>query len=70
MTDKVTPFPRLSVDDAQKIDAKMAQAFRELEPVILDLERAASSFWCLTAYAQHLRQLGDVGGDAPGPRRG
>ena len=28
-------------------------------------EKAAGSFWCPTA-AQQLRQLGDVGGDAPG----
>jgi hypothetical protein len=29
-------------------------------------EKAAGSFWCLTARAQQLRQLGGVGGDAPG----
>jgi hypothetical protein len=27
--------------------------------------RPAGSFWCLTACAAQLRQLGDVGGDAP-----
>jgi hypothetical protein len=36
MSDKVTRLPRQPLDDV-----RMAKAFRDLEPVILDLERAA-----------------------------